>query len=160
MKLFEIKQNALNLRVIETARTKRNINQAAKKGFKPLVKKVIPSPEIKVKYSVIQHKITGEIEIIGDYRDGFGEKPDEYETVIDWTYHYPYSFKSPFAAYLIPYDIKKGEKVFIQDLIDDVIGMSWNQGDTYRLESCEAIWNGKDLELLYDSSKDNNEIIG
>jgi hypothetical protein len=160
MKLSENKLNVTSPRVIETARTKKSINQAAKKGYKPLLRKVIPSPEIKVKYSVLQHKITGGIEVIGDYRDGFSEKPDEYETVIDWTYYYPYSFKSPYAAYLIPPDIQKGEKVFIQDLIEDIIGMSWNQGDTYRLESCEAIWNGMDLELLFDPSKDNNEIIG
>jgi hypothetical protein len=32
-------------------------------------------------------------------------------------------------------------------LIEDYFGESWNQGDAERLESCEAIWNGTDLEI-------------
>ena len=73
--------------------------------------------------------------------------------VLDFTFYYPYSFPSPFAAYLIPRDIKIGEKVFLEDLIEDYIGASWNQGDTYRLESCEAVWNGKDFDIQYDPSQ-------
>ena len=50
--------------------------------------------------------------------------------------------------------------VFVEDLIEDYIGASWNQGDTYRLESCEAIWNGKNLEILYDQNVNRTDFIG
>jgi hypothetical protein len=102
-----------------------------------------------------------EIEIIGDYRMGVRmNKEIPFETVIDWTYYYPQTFNSPFEAYLIPKDIKTGERVFIEDLIEDYIGAKWNQGDTYRLESCEAIWNGTDLEIQYDPKANRSDFIG
>lgn len=165
MVFLDRNKNLKELRVIKTARDKESINRAAKSGLKPLVKKVEPSDKIRSKYSLVQNKKTGEIQISGDYRSDYrrgllsGDNND-FETVIDWTFYYPYSFKSPFAAYLIPKDIKIGERVFIEDLIEDYIGASWNQGDTYRLESCEAIWNGTDLEIQYDPSAKRIDFIG
>jgi hypothetical protein len=149
------------LRVIKTARDKESINKATKTGFTPLIKKVEPSEKIRSKYSVVQNKKTGEIEIVVDYREGrpSGEN-SEFETVIDWTFYYPHNFTSPFAAYLIPKDIKIGERVLIEDLIEDYIGASWTQGDTYRLTSCEALWNGSDLEIQYDPRVNRSDFIG
>lgn len=48
----------------------------------------------------------------------------------------------------------------MKDLIEDFIGMSWNQGDTYRLESCEAVWDGSDLKIKYSPSRERQEVIG
>jgi hypothetical protein len=152
---------AKELRVIKTARDREEINVAAKNGFKPLIKQIIPSPDIRCKYCVYQNKKTGEIEIVGDYRMGFSPNDNkDFEIVVDWTFYYPYSFKSPFAAYLIPEDIKIGETVFVEDLIEDIVGATWNQGDTYRLESCEAVWNGVDLVIVYNSRTDRSNFIG
>lgn len=133
------------LRIIKTARDKSSINRAAENGYIPLLRKVGPSAKIRSKYAVVQNKKTGEINVIGDFRAGFYADGDDFEIVIDWTDYYPHNFRSPFAAYLIPKDIKKGDRVILEDLIEDYVGASWNQGDTYRLDSCEAIWNGKDL---------------
>ena len=159
MAFWDRNEKPQELRVIKTARDKDSINMAAKSGFKPLIKKVEPSEEISSKYSVAQNKKTGEIVTIGDFRDSIDSEND-FEIVIDWTYYYPYSFKSPFAAYLIPEDIKIGERVFIEDLIQDYIGASWNQGDTYRLESCEAIWNGIDFEIQYNPDINRSDFMG
>jgi len=149
------------LRVIKTARDEESINKAVRQGYKALVKKVEPSKEIRSKYSVVQNKKTGEIEVQGDFRMGLPRDNDkDYRTVIGWTFYYPHCFKSPFAAYLIPKDIKVGEKVLIEDLIEDYISSSWNQGDTYRLDSCEAIWNGTYLEIQYDPAKQRQDFIG
>jgi hypothetical protein len=154
-------KNFKELRVIKTARDEKSINEAIKNGLKPIFKKVEPSDKIRTKYSVIKNKKNGEIRTIGDYRgDVLIDNLDEYETIIDWTFYYPYHFKLPFAAYLIPEDLKIGEVVFIEDLIEDFIGSAWNQGDTYRLESAEAIWNGTDLEILYDPKINCNYYIG
>jgi hypothetical protein len=86
--------------------------------------------------------------------------PDESETVIGWTDYYPYNFESPFAAYLVPTDIQIGEKVILEDLIEDVVSHSWNQGDTYRLQSCAAVWDGKELKLQYERNHHNKQVIG
>ena len=161
MPIWKKNSNPKELRIIKTGRDRDIINNAARNGFKPLIKKVRPSDEIRSKYSVIQNKKTGEIKIIGDLRfDYLTDDSGDFVTVIDWTYYYPHNFKSPFAAYLIPKDIIVGEMVFVEDLIEDYIGASWNQGDTYRLESCEAIWNGKNLEILYDQNVNRTDFIG
>jgi hypothetical protein len=161
MPIWNRNENTHELRVIKTARDKDSINSAAQCGFKPLLKKVVPSNKIRSKYSVVQNKKTGEIEIIGDFRARFrSNENDEFITVIDWTYYYPHNFNSPFAAYLIPSDIVVGERVYVEDLIEDYISASWNQGDTYRLESCEAIWNGTDLEIQYDPRTNRSDFIG
>ena len=161
MAFWNRNRNPQRLRVIKTARDMKSINKAAKSGLKPLLKKLRPSNKIRSKYSVIQNKITGEIEINGDFRYDFDTDDNgEFVTVIDWTFYYPHNFKSPFAAYLIPKNILVGERVYIEDLIEDYIGASWNQGDTYRLESCEAIWNGKDLEIQYDPEVNRSDFIG
>lgn len=136
--------NPNNLRIIKTARTKEAINKAAKEGYWPLVKPVIPSPYIKRKFAVLQNSETGGIEVINDYR---ATKPDM-DKVVDFTFYYPHHFDSPYAAYLIPTDLKVGEMVWIEDLIADVVSGSWNQGDTYRLSSCEAVWDGSEFDLL------------
>jgi hypothetical protein len=161
MAFWNRNKNESKLRIIKTARDIESINSAANKEFRPLMKKVEASAHIHSKYSVFQNKSTGEIAVIGDFRMQYHMDTDsEFEKVIDWTYYYPHHFKSPFAAYLIPKDIKIGERVFLEDLIEDYIGGSWNQGDTYRLESCEAIWNGKDLEIQYDPNVNRSEFVG
>lgn len=151
-----------SLRVIKTARDLESINEGARIGFKPLVKKVKPSDEISSKYKVIQNKKTGEIITYGDYRQEMwsDENEEDYLVVIDWTYYYPYKFDSPYAAYLIPKDIAIGEKVIIEDVIEDYIGARWNQGDTYRLETALAIWNGTDLEIQYTPNDGTPNIYG
>lgn len=145
--MFEQEKNPNSLRVIYTARNEKDINEAAIKGFRPLIKKVIPSDKIKSKYAVFQNKKTGEIKVAGDYRSDYAYM-DEYETIIDWSFYYPYHFESPYAAYLIPQDIEIGEKVFLEDIIEDIVASSWNQGDAWRLEYSEAIWNGEDFEIV------------
>lgn len=54
-------KNPNRLRVIKTARTLKKINAAAKAGLWPLVKPVIPSPDIHEMVAVSQNTITGEI---------------------------------------------------------------------------------------------------
>lgn len=147
-----------NLRVIKTARTDDDINRAAKAGFFPLMKVVKPSKEISSKFCVWRNRETGEIRVVGDYRAGGGG--ETWEKVIDWTYYYPHAFPKPYAAYLIPPDIQVGEQVFVEDLIEDFIGLSSGQGDNYRLQSWTAVWDGTDLKIQYDASRDRLEMIG
>lgn len=67
---------------------------------------------------------------------------------------------SPFAAYLIPDDIQVGERVFVEDVIEDYVASSWSQGDTGRLTSCLATWDGEKLILDVPSKKEISEIMG
>jgi hypothetical protein len=148
------------LRVIKTARSKKSINEAAKNGFRLIIKKVEASSLIRSKYSVVQHKKTREIEVINDFQDrlDFDANPD-YKTIIDWTFYYPYNFESPYAAYLIPPDVKKGQRVMVEDVIEDIVEYISAEGIGHRLQSCEAIWNGKDLILQLEKDDYRDVVI-
>lgn len=161
------------LRIIRTARTEQAINEAVEQGYWPLVKPVVPSPDIKVKYAVKQDKVTGKVTVVNDYRLadiplveplmpellGWNKIDVDSEVVIGWTYYYPYHFESPFAAYLVSSDLGIGEVVMLEDVIEDLVGDEWNQGDTYRLASCEAVWDGKEFILKYDTDV-RNMVVG
>ncbi len=151
-----------SFRVIKTARDLASINEAARLGFKPLLKKVEPLKEIYSKYKIYQNKNTGKIIVFGDFRQELftDYNLEDYEVIIDWTTYYPYKFNLPYAAYLIPKDIAIGEKVMIEDVIEDCVGSRWNQGDTYRLESALAIWNGIDLEIQHNPHDGRYDFVG
>lgn len=156
---YHDQKNPNNLLEIETARDQKAINEAASNGFRPLIKRVEPSQMIHSKFSVFQSRTTGKIKVLGDFRSGF-DKDSDMEMVIGWSSYYPHTFPSPYAAYLIPLDLKTGEKVWVKDLIEDFIGGTWNQGNVYRLSTAEAIWNGKDLEIQYDPENDILSMMG
>lgn len=143
--------NKVGVRTIKTARDEETINSAAKNGLFPLIKKVEPDKRIRSKYAIFQNKETGEIRVAGDYRS-YDYEDKKFKLTIDFTFYYPHHFSSPFAAYLIPNDLRSGERVFIEDLIEDYIRGEWNQGDVFRLDSAFAIWNGNDFDILYDHS--------
>lgn len=144
--LPEVLANPSGLRIIKTARNEESINLAARNGYWPLMKPVVRSPKIKSKYSVLQDTYSGEIRVINDFQSGkIKADGDQWTAAIGFTFYYPHQFESPYAAYLIPPDLEAGERVWIEDLIEDLVFAKRNQGDAYRLMSCEAIWDGKDL---------------
>jgi hypothetical protein len=151
------RNNPNNLRVIATARTVSSINAAAREGFRPLVKAVNPSPDIHNMVAVYQHRETGEIKLSGDFRFRMGE---EYERVLPFKTYYPYSFPQPFAAYLVPPDLAEGERVWLQDVIEDIVAVFGNQGWRPRLECCEAVWVNGEFQIQFNPQKDATRLIG
>ena len=154
--------NAGDLKRIATARDEQAINKAVEEGFFPLIKKVVPAAALHTKFAVVQNLQTGHITVVTDYRDRTHSNFEggKFKTVIPFSFYYPYVFASPFAAYLIPKDLKVSERVLLLDLIEDYVGGTWNQGDTFRLESCEAIWNGVDFDIQYDPALNRTDFIG
>jgi uncharacterized protein (TIGR02996 family) len=140
-------------RIIKTARTEDEINAAARGGLRPLVLPVVPNEQISTWVAVYQDPETGEIATTGDRRG----RPAG-TCVVDVRY-YPHHF-GPFAAYLVPKELRPGEEVWLEDLIEDVVGVWGNQGHTYRLESAPARWNGARFEILFDPQRDAEHWIG
>ena len=132
------------LRVIKTARDIESMNNAIKQGNKLVVKEVEETNKFKRKYKLVQHKKTNEIMEFGDFR---ANNDRDFNTLIDWTSYNSAVFKNPYAAYIIPKDLKMGERVLIEDLIEHYVSGSWNQGDVFRLSRSEAVWNGKDFDI-------------
>ena len=155
--MYDRPKNLKGLRVIKTARTMSAINSAVDSGFNPLVKPVIPNPEVHNMVAVYQHRTTKKIELIGDCRTHMDE---EYDCVIPFKNYYQYCFPSPFAAYLLPPDLKANELVWLEDIIEDIVAVWGNQGYHPRLQCGEAIWNGKDFAATFDTEKDAPQLIG
>jgi hypothetical protein len=130
--------------VIRTIRGETAIKAAKDMGLKLLELRSEVSDEFKVKYKKLQHRKTGEIITIGDFREGHGW---EWKTLVNWTSENPSKFFSPYAAYIIPKDLKKGERVLINDVITNHVSGRWNQGDVYRLSKSEATWTGEDFYI-------------
>ena len=149
--------NPNNLRVITTARTADAINTAAKEGLRPLIKPVEASPDIHSMIAVYQNRDTGEIELSGDARWRPGGK---FECVLPRTYYYPYHFPEPFAAYLLPPDLHDGDRVWLADIIEDIVAVWGNQGHHPRLEACEATWKAGNFQIHFDPEQDAPRLLG
>lgn len=149
------------LPVIKTARGREAINEGAKEGFWPLVRRVEPSEKIKNKREVYQNRKTGEVWFNGDYRGGPpGRDRDDWELVIPMFWYYPYAFQDPVAAYLIPDGLEPGQAVIIEDVIEDLPGTAWNQGDCGRLETTIAVWDGSDIQFHSDDEYSVPTVLG
>jgi len=147
-----------NLKVIRTIRGETAIKLAKHMGLKLLELRAEVSDEFKIKYKKIKHRITGEIITIGDFRAD-SRYSWKYKTLVDWTSKNPSKFFSPYAAYVIPKDLKKGELVLINDVITNHVSGRWNQGDVYRLSKSEATWTGEYFNIDV-SSYAIGDIIG
>lgn len=131
------------LQIIKTGRTLSEINAAIRLGYKAVVKPVIASPDIRSKFALYESIRSKELVRVGDFRAGGGRR------VLDFTWYYPHHFPEPFAAYLAPPNLVVGQLVWLEDLIEDLVGAAWNQGDTYRLDSCEALWTGEEFMVQH-----------
>ena len=135
------------LRVIRTIRGETTINAAKEMGLKLIELRAEVSDEFKVKYKKVKDKLTGKIVTLGDFREDHYFRKSRYKTIVDWTSRNPSKFFSPYAAYIVPKDLKSGERVLINDVITNHVSGRWNQGDVYRLSKSEAIWTGRYFDI-------------
>jgi hypothetical protein len=149
--------NPSKLRVIRTARTVSAINDAAKVGFRPLVKPVKPSPKIRHHVAVFQHRDTGKIE--ATHGGGHWQQREGYDEVLEFRRYYPYSFPEPFAAYLLPPNLDEGERVWLEDIIEDIVA-AFTPWGTERLTSGEAIWTLGEFKIQFDPQENATMIVG
>ena len=141
-------------RIIYTARNLEDINAAVKEGLRIYLLPCNPSPPFEYKVSVYQHKTLGTYRLDLDPRLRY-RNPEMYH---QWRHalalnYYPPLFENAFAAYLIPADLKVGERVWLDDLIEDLLGSVSGQGlGRMRLSSAYARWNGRTFEIEYDKN--------
>jgi hypothetical protein len=143
-------------RVIKTARTIEAMNAALSQGLRPLVKKVETNPELRRTCMLIQNKTSGEVK--RTRIDGRREKYDETQwNVVVSDLQINESPKSQIAAYLVPLDLETGEHVVLEDLIAEIVAVSYSgRGGFYatRQDCAEAVWDGVDFVL------DESSLVG
>ena len=148
-----------NLRKIKTIRGQKNIDKAIANGINLIIKNVEPFSTVEGKFCIVKNKKSGKTFKIYDFRDERGYS-DDFEIVQDWTYKYKKHQFPHGAAYVIPEDIKDGEIVFVEDLIENLLSYHYNQGGSDRLKSCNALWKNNDLIILYNPDVDCVKVIG
>lgn len=144
-------KNYENLPVVRTARSFAAMQDGISRGDRLQIMPAGPTSNIGDIYSAIRNISTGNIIYqrgTTHGRDGLTEDHD-WEFISEGFLHRP-GQTFPFAAYLIPADVLPGQRVFVEDLIEDVISFKSNNGDSTRRNSCSAIWLGYQLKLEDD----------
>jgi hypothetical protein len=151
---FERNSPPLDLPTIRTVRNLEDIERARRMGFWPDVRLVrYKDKEITQKFALYQNSVTGEIKRIGDYRSTMSSSMDkdlakgQWQEVIPFTHYYSGYQEEPIAAYLIPKELADGADVFVPDPIEDMVGATWNQGDSYRANNLTGKVMGKKVVL-------------
>lgn len=147
---------------IKTARNLETMSDAQKRGFTLVFKDTGVKNEFgEFKFMLWQNVATGELEWTGDFRGGPIHGSGEWKVVRKFT-NVRSDRPFPLAAYLIPKDLPIGARVFIEDLIQDVPVVFWNQGDANRKISSAGFWNGEDIVLdqLPDEEDDPFMMVG
>ena len=103
----------------------------------------------KFKFQLLQNTKTGELLWTGDYRS-VSAGGDDWEIKKSFTCVRP-DRPFPLAAYLIPPDLPVDTNVFVEDLIQDIKMVIWNQGDASRVVATSGIWNGADITFNEES---------
>lgn len=147
------------LRKIKTLRGQKSIDIAITNRTNLIIRKVEPFSTIKGKYSIVKNKLTGKESKIYDFRDQRGYS-EHFEIVKDWTYEYNNYVFPKEAAHVIPQDIKDGEFVIVDDLIENFLGYQNNQGGSERLKSCRGLWKNNALQIQYNPDIDCIKVIG
>ena len=130
-----------SLKLIKTARGMPSIKKAKEEGFTILMQKVQASEKIYVNPRYVNN-------MFSTTRDHhFKTTPDD----DSGRRYYPYSFSHD-AAYLLPDDLEIGERVILDDLIEDMVGFSIPAKFSYRLASAEAVWDGEKFSIVDISS--------
>jgi len=135
------------LREVKTARSLASLNQAVADGMKIQVVALEANADLARSMHLVEHKDGTYAEVV-DYRQVIMRsnqvKPmASYGSFAQYRYH----FNNPWAAYLIPSDIKVGEQVFVWDVIQDRVGTRQNHGGSLRQGQAIATWTGEVLDI-------------
>ena len=147
------RKNYHDLPTVQTARSLEIMADMQANGHKLIFKNVGEASNFgSKKYVVYQHKLTGKIWWSGDYRNEYPynlidkTEAGEWQIIRDWFFVRP-DQPFPLAAYIIPKSIIPGARVFLEDVIEDILEISWNQGNAERIVSSAATWTGVDFVI-------------
>jgi hypothetical protein len=135
------------LRIIKTLRGQESIDEAIANGARLIIKKVAPFQGRKSKSAILRDRSKGEEFRAVDFRD-IRIYSDNIDVVKNWTYEPCEHDFTDVAAYVIPHDIKEGEIVLVEDLIQSCQNCEHNPFEEEKLKSWKAIWFDKELTIL------------
>ena len=145
-------KDAENLPVVKTSSEIHQINDFVGDGYRAVVRIREPNAELYQFRMVLQNKESGKIAKVPS-RTMFVQYGDElFYPESEWTLvHEGVEYVRPhtedWAAYLVPPEVKPGERVYVRDVIEDIyVTTFWDL--IYYATNGEAIWTGTDLSLI------------
>ena len=149
--------NRKQLRVVETIYDVDGLNAATQKGLRSLILTVSKNPDLRLRSLLIQNKATGELKNVSSRHIDrqydlppliYSEK--EWELLLEINdYARVRKSEQNWGAYILPEKIQIDERVYIADLIEDVVATAF-WGSVYYAVDGIAVWNGTDLILDHD----------
>ncbi|WP_414433202.1 hypothetical protein [Alcanivorax sp. IL2] len=131
------------LPIVQTARSLAALEDGVRRGYRPLFVSTEPQGKVKSKFGIICSTEQKYVQSYTDFRLSTGIAGSESdESVVVTIWHDRDRHPSPLAAYLIPPALSIGARVYIADVIEEIVARTWNQGDSYRLTESEATWEG------------------
>ena len=136
------------LPIIQTARSLAAIEDGVRRGYRPLFVGANYQGNVGNKLCVSYCSKANVVLYERDFRAMFGPMGGSKNGVSSiMVRHDDARHPSPLAAYMIPDDITPGDRVYVADIIEEIESQRWNQGDSWRLTSSEAVWTGEKLEI-------------
>ncbi|WP_068546545.1 hypothetical protein [Thalassotalea crassostreae] len=125
-----------HLPVVITARGRSSINEFIKQGY-----------VVEIKTSNFDDAIHTNIRWYIDTADGLIKYSGQYEREPNeqWTQEAQGYLGSPFAAYIIPKGTLPNSKVYIPDVIENIVESTHH--NEYRLKTATANWDGKFIKI-------------
>ncbi len=152
--------NIQRLSEIETTYSLQRVNQAQEQGHEILIVERKQNPELVIKKLLLRNRDTGTYEyassrrVFAQYGEIIEYPEKEWELVREVSgYGRNRDIADDWGAYIIPNDIVLGEKVYISDLIEDLVACRFWENVWYASDA-QAIWTGERLNLdtaAYDS---------
>lgn len=146
-------ENSKNLPVVKSCFDTRTLNMAIEAGHQTCVVKVVSNPRLKLSGLLLRNKSTGQFEVVSSR-----QMPAQYARVIEYSYEdwetveelsgYARNRKanSGWGAYILPLGVQPGDRVYIEDLIEDVFASGFWRSVGAAADA-EAIWTGRNLEI-------------
>ncbi len=139
------------LEVIKTSRSLADINRAVGMGYWPDVRVIeYDTDNLSSKLAIVQQSESGHVDLVNDARLRYprtDSEGQEWTMVIPFQTYYQYHQRTPIAAYLIPKGMKDGTPVLVEDPIEDLVGLRWNQGVSLRATDVKGRIEGRKVVI-------------
>ena len=138
-------QDAEVLPVVKTSSEIYQINEYVSKGYRAIVRSREPNAKLYQFRLLLQNKQTGELAKVRSRRVfvQYGREvlypESEWELVYQGD-EYVRPHKTAWAAYLVPPDVKPGERVYVPDVIEDIAPLAAQVVASFaQLSSCRTL---------------------
>ena len=158
--------NEHGLKELETTYDVRRLNKAKEEGLSFTIVPINRNPELELRSLLLKNRETGEFEAVpsrafhAQYTRFLEYPEDEWELVHEVVgYGRTRDQSQNWGAYIIPKDLEVGEKVYIPDLIQDIVATShwynvWPAGDAI------ATWDGQHFKIDHTEYYEKFHLVG